>query len=48
MGYYLDFVFDQTEQLDCEAVIEKFCRLGAIRVPDEDIGPASERLVATR
>ena len=45
MGYYIDLVFDSTEQLDCEAVIEKFRRLGARRLPDVYIGPAANDYV---
>ena len=45
MGYYIDFVFNPNEHLDCEAIVQKFVKLGARRIPDEDIGPAAGKVV---
>lgn len=41
MGYDFCFVFNPDEKLDCEAVVQKFVRLGARRIPAEDMGPAA-------
>lgn len=45
MGYYIDFIFEPSENLNCEAVVHKFVKLGARRIPDEDIGPAADKVV---
>lgn len=45
MGYYIDFIFDQSEQLDWGQVVERFRKSGARRLPDEYIGLAAEDVV---
>lgn len=45
MGYYIDFVFDPNEKLNCDDIVQKFVKLGARRLPDGHIGLEPERYI---
>ena len=45
MGYYIDLEFDEQPSLDAEAIAAKIVGTGALRIPDEDAGPKSDRFI---
>lgn len=46
MGYEIDLIFDQNENLDYETVVEKFSKLGAKIRDDEPYNPETDGIVA--